>query len=85
MCDFWYVCVKPKDGEEAKLCYMDTYSFIVSIKTDDIDTYSFIICIKTDHIYKGISENVETNFDSSNLVLQIMNYIDRCQKEKKLD
>ena len=48
---------------------MDTYSFIVCIKTDDMNNYGFIVCIKTDDIYKGISENVETNSDSSNLVL----------------
>ena len=66
---FWYDYVNPKYDEKAKLCYMNTYSFIVCIKTDDMNNYSFIVCIKTDDIYKGISENVETNSDSSNLVL----------------
>ena len=36
MYEFWYYHVKLKYGEEAKLFYMDTDSFIVSIKTDDI-------------------------------------------------
>ena len=27
--EFWYDNVKPKYGEKAKLCYMDTDSFIV--------------------------------------------------------
>ena len=36
MYEFWYDYVKPKHGEKAKLCYMDTYSFIVCKKTDDI-------------------------------------------------
>ena len=44
--------VKPKYGENAKLCYMDTESFIVHVKTDDI--------------YKDIAENVETRFNTSN-------------------
>ena len=40
--EFWYDYVKPKYGEKAKLCYMDTdcidkkIVFIVYIKTDDI-------------------------------------------------
>ena len=29
----WYDCVKPKYGKKAKLCYMDTDSSIVYIKT----------------------------------------------------
>ena len=32
MCEFWYDYVKPK-YEKAKLCYMDTDSLIVYIKT----------------------------------------------------
>ena len=52
MYEFWYAYVKPKYGENAKLCYLDTDSFIVHVKTDDI--------------YKDISENVETRFGTSN-------------------
>ena len=36
MYEFWYDYVKPKYGEKAKLCDMDTDSFIVYINTDDI-------------------------------------------------
>ena len=50
--EFWYEYVKPKYGENAKLCYMDTDSFIVHVKTDDI--------------YKDIAVDVETKFDTSN-------------------
>ena len=49
MCVFWYDYVQPKYEEKAKLCYMDTDSFIVFIKTDNI--------------YKDIAEDVETRFD----------------------
>ena len=52
MYEYWYDYVKPKYGENAKLCYMDTDSFIVHVKTDDI--------------YKDIVEDVETRFDTSN-------------------
>ena len=31
--EFWYDYVKPKYGENLKLCYMDTDSFIVHVKT----------------------------------------------------
>ena len=34
MYEFWYDYVKPKYDENAKLCYMDTDSFIVHINTD---------------------------------------------------
>ena len=46
MYQFWYGYVKPKYDKKAKLCYMDTDSFIVYIKADDI--------------YNDIAEHVET-------------------------
>ena len=52
MYEFWYDYIKPKYGENAKLCYMDTDSFIVHAKTDDS--------------YKDIAEDVEKRFDTSN-------------------
>ena len=51
MYGFWYNYVKPKYGEKAKLCYIDTDSFIVYLKTD---------------IHNDITEDVETRFDTSN-------------------
>ena len=55
MYEFWYDCVKLKHDEKAKLCYMDTDSFVVYKKTDDL--------------YKGIAEDVKTRFDSSSYEL----------------
>ena len=55
MYELWCDYVKPKYGEKAKLCFMDTDSFIVYIKTD--------------HIYKDIAEDIETRFDTSNYEL----------------
>ena len=52
MYEFWYDYVTPKYGENAKLCYMDIYIFIVNVKIDDI--------------YKDIAEDIETIFDTSN-------------------
>ena len=40
MYELWYDYINPKYREKAKLCYMDTDSFIVFIKT--IDSYSDI-------------------------------------------
>ena len=31
MCEFWYDYLKPKYGENGKLCYMGTDSFIVYV------------------------------------------------------
>ena len=56
MYQFWYDYVKPKYGKKAKLCYMDTDSFIVYVKTDGI--------------YKDIAKDVEARFDTSNYVLE---------------
>ena len=50
MYEFWYDYVKPKYGEKAELCYMDTGSFKVYIKTKDI--------------YVEITKDVETRFDT---------------------
>ena len=55
MYEFWYDYVKPKYGWKAKLCYMNTDSFIVYIEAGDI--------------YKEIAEDVETRFDTSNYEL----------------
>ena len=54
--NFWYDFVKPKYGVKTKPCYVDTDSFIVHVKTDDI--------------YKDIAEDVETRFGTSNLKLE---------------
>ena len=50
--EFWWDHVKPKYNENARLCYMDTDSFIIHVKTHDI--------------YKNIAEDVKTIFDTSN-------------------
>ena len=55
MYEFWNDYVKPKYGERAKLCYVDTDSFIAYIKTEDI--------------YSDIAKDVETRFRTSNYEL----------------
>ena len=35
MYEFWYDYMKPKYANNVKLCYMDTDSFIMNIKTND--------------------------------------------------
>ena len=55
MYEFWYNYAKPKYDENAKLCYMDTGSFIAHVKKDDI--------------YKDTAEDVETRFDTSSFEL----------------
>ena len=54
MYEFWYDFMKSKYGNRAKLCYMDTDSFIINVKTEDF--------------YEDISENVMERFDTSNFI-----------------
>ena len=48
---FWYDYIKPKYQDNAKLCYMNTESVIIYIKTEDV--------------YENIANNVEKRFDTS--------------------
>ena len=52
MYGFWYDYMKPKYNDNVKLCYMDTDSFIMNIKTNDF--------------YEDIASDVENRFDTSN-------------------
>ena len=36
MYHYWYDYVKPKDGKKAKLCYIDTDSFLGHTKWEDV-------------------------------------------------
>ena len=45
MYEFWYDYIKPKYQDKAKLCYMDTDTFVIYIKTEDF--------------YKDIANDVE--------------------------
>ena len=45
MYEFWYNYIKPKYGDKARLCYTDTDSFVIYIKTKDF--------------YKDIANDVE--------------------------
>ena len=52
MYEFWYDYMKPKYNDNVRLCYMDTDSFIMNIKTNDF--------------YKDIPDDAECKFDTSN-------------------
>ena len=39
MYEFWYDYIKPKYGDKARLCYMDTDSFVMHIKTRFLQRY----------------------------------------------
>ena len=52
MYEFWYDYVKNKYRNKARLCYTDTDSFVINIKTNDF--------------YKDISQDVNERFDTSN-------------------
>ena len=50
--EFWYDYMKPKYGNDVKLCYMYTDDFIINVKTEDF--------------YKDIANDVAKRFDTSN-------------------
>ena len=50
--EFWYDYIKPKYANNVKLCYADTGSFIINIKTNDF--------------YEDIASDVENKFFTSN-------------------
>ena len=50
--EFWHNYIKPKYQNNAKLCYMDTDSFITHIKTEDF--------------YKDIADDIKNRYDTSN-------------------
>ena len=52
MYEFWYDYVKVKYEDRVRLCYMDTDSFVLNVRTKDF--------------YKDISEDVKDRFDTSN-------------------
>ena len=52
MYEFWYHYMKQKYDNDVKLCYMDTESVVMNIKTEDF--------------YKDIANDVEKRFDMSN-------------------
>ena len=52
MYEFWYDYMKPKYNDNVRLCYIDTDSFVMHIKTNDF--------------YKDIASDVENRFDTSN-------------------
>ena len=54
ICEFWCDYVKPKYKHNAKLCYVDTYNFIVYIKTVNI--------------YIDIAYDVEKIFNTPNYI-----------------
>ena len=52
MYEFWYDYLKPKYNNKIKLCYTDTDSFVIEVKTEDL--------------YSDISADVKKWFDTSN-------------------
>ena len=56
MYDSWYNEMKPKYEDRIRLCYMDTDSFIMHIKTEDF--------------YKDIADDIEKKYDTSNYTVE---------------
>ena len=56
MYDYWYNEMKANYKDRITLCYMDTNSFIMHIKTEDI--------------FKDIADYVDKKYDTSNYTLE---------------
>ena len=56
MYEYWHDEMKPKYGNRIRLCYMDTDSFIMPIKTEDF--------------YEDIAKDVEKKYDTSNYTVE---------------
>ena len=56
MYDYWYNEMKPKYEDRIRLCYMDTDSFIMHVKTEDF--------------HKDIADDVEKKYDISNYTVE---------------
>ena len=52
MYEFWHDYIKRKYQNNSRLCYMDTYSFIINVQTEDF--------------YEDIANDVEKRFGTSN-------------------
>lgn len=62
---------KPKYEDNTKLCYMDTESFIVHVKSWDD--------------YEDLAEDIEQRFDASNYELESSLSIGKKQKNDRVD
>ena len=54
MYEFWYDYMKPKYNDNVRLCYMDTDSFIINIKTNDfynISSHFFLVWRNTTRLF----------------------------------
>ena len=70
MFEFWYDYIKSKYGDDARLCYMDTDSFIMHIKTEDF--------------YKDIAPDVDRWFDTSNYNKNSIDYFQLVRTKRSL-
>ena len=61
MYKFWYDYISPKYGNKAKLCYTDTDSFIIYIKTEDF-LKVFLMMLKNVLIHLTIIKMIKDLF-----------------------
>ena len=71
MYEFQYDHIKPKYGDKAKLCYMDTDSFIIYIESEDF--------------LEDISNDVESWYDTSNYDKKDERPLPICKNKKIID
>ena len=66
--EFWYDYIKPKYQDRAKLCYMDTDSFVIHIINEDF--------------YKDIANDVEKKNGLTHLTMIIIDRFQQVKSKK---
>ena len=70
MYEFWYDYIKSKYKDKAKLCYMDTDSFIIHIETEDF--------------YEEIADDLKNGLIHQTTVKMIKGHFQQAKARKKL-